>query len=219
MNKKDKIISVARHIPWFTAVLVAKHIDGKWSENNENALNRAWSILNFLLRKGEIEKLKNTDKLVFTLKNNRQRTGDFDHNHAVISVLMNAFFNGHSIWYGGRKKSDGIINEKIAIEVDRGNHSIEDLKNQILKYTDDIDKILYISFPKHAVMESESNTQLQIGERDDLIRKVKRIKLTRKIRKKLFFATYLDATNPDCDPLREKVWHKLDDRVVSVIIR
>ncbi len=208
--------------PYITASVVARQLKPEiWAEDRKKAYTNAYGSLRSMTRSGSLK--YDTDSNVFLLPGiGPPRGTDYlDHNEAVIAFVVNAYVNGYDVKYGGIKNADAIVNGKIAVELDRRNHTgNKALRNQVEKYEekDEIEKVLYVSFPgkcKPAVVKFEKEPQLLKSK--SLRKKIQSYRLNNKLKKKLLFATYVEATDPYADPLKEKVWFDIKGKNVDVI--
>ena len=202
--------------PFLTPKLVAKHLNTEvWFSNRWASFNRANSLIKCLVDRKKVT-VGDADKKVIKRKGADKRIGMeyFNHNEAVISVLTNAYLHGHDVQYAGVKNCDGRIDD-FSLEVDRGNHTKNaDLEKQILKQDG---TVLFVSFPKCLVREAEHNQDKQFREMKSLMRKISALNLPVARTKNLYFATYIEASNPLKDPLKEKIWKRLDGKNVSIL--
>lgn len=222
MRKTEIIEELLDIVPWLTPELVAKHIESDvWLKEKDYAYVKAYNQLLSLEKQGRII-VASSERKIYRKKGRDRRVGMFyfHHNQAVISILINQYLAGYDVQYAGVKNCDGMIrrgSESIALEVDRGNHTKNsDLENQIMKY-DNVDKILFVSFPRYAISDSEKNQELQFSEMNKLRKKIQELNLPKCKTSKLYFATYVEASNPTVDPLGERVWKNLGGKNVSVI--
>lgn len=219
MVKSEKILELIDMFPWITPELIAKHIESEvWMKDSEYAYVKAYNHLRSLEKQGKIV-VASSERKIYRRKGSDKRVGMFyfHHNQAVISVLMNLYLKGYDVNYSGAKNSDGLIG-KIALEVDRGNHTKNaDIEKQITKYGEDIEKVLFVSFPKYAIRQSEKDQDVQFSEMNRLRKKIQSLNLPKRLTSKLYFATYIEASTPLKDPLKEKVWKTLCGKNTSVV--
>lgn len=208
--------------PYITPSVVARHLKPEiWSENRKRAYNNAHSSLQNMVKSGYLNYDRDTNVYYPKGISSPRGTDYLAHNEAVIAFVANCYVKGYDVKYGGRGNSDALVNGKIAVELDRRNHtSNKALRNQVEKYEDreDIEKVAYISFPGKCKPESvKYDKDPQYLKSKSLRKKIQSFRLNNKLKKKLVFATYVEATESNCDPLEEKIWQDIKGNYVNVL--
>ncbi len=238
------ILELVEMFPFVTTTIIAKHLKYEyWVKDHNKSLVNVNASLDNLYKKGRISKANiqvtnNFKIVVYRRKHLRQGEkavsfAHFPHDQAVISVLMGLWMNGYDVRWGGQSNCDGVINGTIALEVDRGNHNKTDLEKQAKKYDEkysQYEKILYVSHPRNVASEEvfEDGTQKrkdinqeirnnQLRQQKRLRKRIQAFSLPRRLKDKLYFATYADASDSSSDPLKEKVWQTLGGTNTTVL--
>lgn len=220
----------AELFPFITPKIIGKHLfTEQWLQSKTRSCIHGHSACKSLVKQERLVRA-NGPEAIYLRKGKDKRVGRqyFFHNQAVFSVLMNLDLHGHVVKYGGldqkNPNSDGIVWAldgifPMPIEVDTGNHGAKALHDQIMKYDNSpFTKILYITYPTRVYNHGDDeNLDQQLFQEKNLRRKMKTHKIPHELRCKILSTTYVQASDPNVDPLTAKIWRTLNGTYTTVL--